>query len=391
MKTIIKEMVKNYQINDVNEAMNAIKEVAQEITLYALSNSDFFSHAAFYGGTALRIFYNLPRFSEDLDFSLKNKDPNFSFDEYIRIIDMTFTSLDFRFKVFNKEKTALTNTKTYYLEGNKHDLCVDIGLSEEITSHIQNEEVIKIKIEIDVNPPAKANYVDAFLERPETFKITMYDEPSMFAAKIHALLFRKRKTPNRIKGRDLYDFAFYAKRKTFINLEHLRARIIESNDEYKDSIFSVKFIKDLLKSKFKVIDYIDAKENVKRFINNENEIKYWGESYFLNLIDYLSNDQIDFYLVNARSISTDHGDYVEIIKKDLLLNKEVNNEKQFYDIFNYIHKFYKSSIIYDDDLLYQNLNKDPFYYYEMSCGDYYEKTYIIIDSPLGKLLQNSIK
>src|SRR5574344_1053478 len=346
MKTIIKEMVKNYQITDVNKAMNAIKEVAQEITLYALSNSDFFSHVAFYGGTALRIFYHLPRFSEDLDFSLKEKDSTFSFDKYKKIIDITFTSLDFGFKVFNKEKTAIANTRTFYLEGNKHDLCVDIGISDEITFHIQKEEVIKIKIEIDINPPAKANYVDAFLELPETFKITMYDEPSMFAAKIHALLFRKRKTLNRIKGRDLYDFAFYAKRKTFINLEHLEARIIESNYEYKGSILSIEKVKELLINKFKVIDYSDAQEDVKRFIDNENEIKYWGESYFLNLIDYLSNDQIDFYLVNARSISTDHGDYVEIIKKDLLLNKEFNNEKQFYNIFNDIHKFYKSSIIY---------------------------------------------
>ncbi len=78
-------MLKTYDINNIYDRKNAMKEIMQEIVLCGLSRAGFFKKAAFYGGTALRIFYGLDRFSEDLDFSLETADPAFDLSAYFPV------------------------------------------------------------------------------------------------------------------------------------------------------------------------------------------------------------------------------------------------------------------------------------------------------------------
>ena len=71
------KMLEKYDLSSHESSYEALREILQEIVLLGLYDSGFFNHAAFYGGTALRILHKLPRFSEDLDFSLLEPNPDF--------------------------------------------------------------------------------------------------------------------------------------------------------------------------------------------------------------------------------------------------------------------------------------------------------------------------
>lgn len=277
MNTILNQMLNKYTLKNKEDYINALKEVIQEIALSALAKTDFFEYAAFYGGTALRIFYGLDRFSEDLDFSLIEK-KEFDLTKYFKTLEDTFKMYGLSFTATKKEKTIDSNIQSAFLKGNTLEHILLVSTNREISSHIQKNEVIKIKFEIDTNPPQGAKFEYKYGLLPSPYRIRIYDEASLFAGKIHALLCRS--WDKRVKGRDLYDYVFYLSRGTQPNLDHLKERLIDSEKWNKNETLSIDELKRILIEKFEYINYDAAKKDVIHFINDPTKLNLWGEEFF---------------------------------------------------------------------------------------------------------------
>ena len=279
MNSIIKAMIDNKNIPG-NIKENRVKEIIQELTLYILSKSDFFNHAAFYGGTALRIFHNLDRFSEDLDFSLKSKNDAFDVNKYIKLLKNEFLSLGLSLDVELKEKMISTNIESAFIKANTKNLILIFFNSAD---NISDNTKTKIKLEIDVCPPDYAAFETRYLLKPLPFAVTLYDVSSLFAGKIHAILCRLWK--NRVKGRDLYDYVFYLSNKIKPNLNHLQARLIDSNYIKPNDEFNKKILKDILINHFSHIDVASAKQDVAPFLSDSNKISLWSNDFFIRITE----------------------------------------------------------------------------------------------------------
>lgn len=285
MDQIINEMLKKYE----NESKtNAIKEVVQELVLSILSRAGFFEKAAFYGGTALRIFYGLNRFSEDLDFSLKTKDLNFDLNNYIKSLEKEINAYGLNFKIEEKIKTFDSNIKSAFLKGNTIEHLLIFYPENALIKGINKNELIKIKFEIDINPPKYAQFETRYQLSPTPYEIVLYDLPSLFAGKIAAILCRSYKY--RVKGRDLYDYIFYLQINAKVNLKHLKERLIEASYIDKDTNLTIEKVKDILKERFDKIDYKNAKEDVIPFINNPNVLDIWSANFFKTITNNLNED-----------------------------------------------------------------------------------------------------
>lgn len=285
MNNILEQMLKNYTIRNIQDEKNAIKEIIQEIVLCGLSRGNFFEKAAFYGGTALRIFYGLDRFSEDLDFSLIKPDESFDLKIYFKFIEREVNSYGLNLTISEKEKTTETNITSAFLKGDTKEHILLFFPKD--ASILDNDKMgnIKIKFEIDVNPPKGATYEFKTKLLPSAHQVRLYDESSLFAGKIHAILCRNWK--KRFKGRDLYDYVFYLSRGTSVNLNHLKEKLLESNYINKDFDLNINSLKELLYKRFEKIDFENAKEDVQSFIVNTEELKLWNKEFFCEITNMI--------------------------------------------------------------------------------------------------------
>lgn len=257
-----------------------IKEIIQDLTLYILSKTDFFNYAAFYGGTALRIFYKLDRFSEDLDFSLKSKNQNFSIEKYLDTLENEFKGLGLAFNIELKEKNIESNIMSAFLKANTKNLILTFYNSSD---YIPDRQISKIKLEIDTNPPEYANFESKYLLKPLPFELSIYDLPSLFAGKIHAILCRLWK--DRVKGRDLYDYVFYLSNNVRPNLQHLKARLVDSEFLNENDSFNEVILNNMLVNHFKTMDIPSAKKDVAPFITNSDKIAIWSNDFFVKITE----------------------------------------------------------------------------------------------------------
>ena len=201
MNNIIEQMLSSYEIKNTNDEINALKEIIQELVLSGLSRGGFFNEAAFYGGTALRIFYKLDRFSEDLDFALLKPDKNFDLSKYFSYIENELKAYGLNLEISTKQKHNEANISSAFLKGDTLELILKFFPNEENHIYDRTLKNIKIKFEIDINPPEGATYEMQYKLLPSPHEIKLYDKSSLLAGKIHAILCRNWK--NRTKGRDL--------------------------------------------------------------------------------------------------------------------------------------------------------------------------------------------
>lgn len=288
MKTILEQMVENYHPKNSEEKINCIKECMQEIVLYGLSKAGFFDKAGFYGGTALRIFYGLDRFSEDLDFTLFKKDSNFKFNDYLPILLSSIESFGIKAEVEEKDKTIDSPIKSAFLKSNSIECYLKLYPDEMITAFPKNSK-IKIKFEIDTLPPGGATFETKYRLLPAPYSIKICDKASLFAGKIHAILCRSWKS--RVKGRDLYDYVFYLSHNSKYNLHYLEEKLRESGylNDIKKSIDN-KFVQQALLKRFNQIDFEAAKQDVFPFIKNRNELDIWSTDFFCAITTNLQSD-----------------------------------------------------------------------------------------------------
>ena len=285
MNTVLEQMLAKYELNSDYDRVNALKEILQEITLCGLSRAGFFRKAAFYGGTALRIFYGLDRFSEDLDFSLKEKDEAFDLSRWFAAIENEAAAYGLNLSVEMKKKAKDTAIKSTFLKGKTREHLLLFYDDKGINGGISGNEAIKIKFEIDTRPPAGASFEKKYRLLPTPYEVNMYDEPSLFAGKLHAVICRNWK--NIVKGRDLYDYVFYMSKGTHVNLPHLRARLIDSGFITENDACELEDVKKMLMNKFNTIDYKQAIEDVIPFIKDSSKIDLWSADFFQQITENL--------------------------------------------------------------------------------------------------------
>jgi predicted nucleotidyltransferase component of viral defense system len=277
---MIKEWLEEYKPANQEEAEQALREIMQEIALAGLQRSGFFENAAFYGGTALRIFHGLQRFSEDLDFSLLEVNPDFSLEPYLRGIETEFIALGVTVSIEEKNKTAITNVDSAFLKPDTawKELIIKEILPQE---SVKMRPLIKIKIEVDTKPPPGFATEEKLLLKPFSFYVKCFSLPDLFAGKMHALLFRKWK--GRVKGRDWYDTEWYIKKGVKLNLDHLLVRAQDSG-EWKEQTITKEQFMHLLQNKIQSVSFSRIKEDVVRFIRDDSVIEIWSPEYFNDLV-----------------------------------------------------------------------------------------------------------
>lgn len=248
-------------------------------------HAGFFKEAAFYGGTALRIFYGLDRFSEDLDFSLMTKNPDFDLKAFFPELEKTVRSFGLNVDIAEKEKTKESAIRSAFLKGNTKEHYLLFYSDEAAANSITKNETIKIKFEIDTMPPDYATFEREFPLTPFPYEVNLYDMPSLFAGKIHAVLCRA--WHNRVKGRDLYDYVFYLSKGASVNLKHLQWRLIQSEVLTETDAFNIKILRSMLCDKFDTIDYEQAKQDVKPFIRDTSQLDIWSAEFFKGITNQL--------------------------------------------------------------------------------------------------------
>jgi len=277
---MIKEWIEEYNPRNEEEILSALREIMQEITLAGLSRTNFFEKAAFYGGTALRIFYKLDRYSEDLDFSLLKADPDFLIEPYFNAIIDEFKSLGLTVSIKEKRKTEHSAIESAFLKA--ETIWKEIVLEDIIKeTGVRSNRSLTIKIEIDRLPPLNFTTEEKLVLRPFSFYVKCFTKPSLFAGKMHALLFRKWK--NRVKGRDWYDLEWYIKKGIPLNVNHFLTRAKDTNDWLDDNISNEQII-ELLDAKITSVSFKSIKEDIVRFIPNDDVLKIWSPKYFKDLI-----------------------------------------------------------------------------------------------------------
>lgn len=285
MNSVLKNMLDKYEIKNSIDETNAMKEIIQEIVICGLSRGGFFNEAAFYGGTALRIFYGLNRFSEDLDFALLKPNKDFDLSKYFPFIGKEVQAYGLNLSITEKEKTKDSNIMSAFLKGDtkEHILMFFPNENMQNTTSLKN---IKIKFEVDINPPSGAKYDLKYKLLPSPHQVKLYDEASLFAGKIHAILCRN--WNYRTKGRDLYDYIFYLSKNISVNLELVKEKLIDSNVLKGNDNFDINVLKEMLTAKFNEINYNDAKEDVIAFIEDKDSLNLWTKEFFIEITKNLN-------------------------------------------------------------------------------------------------------
>lgn len=288
MNSVIETMLWKYNPQNNEERENAIKEIIQEIALVGLSRGGFFEKAAFYGGTCLRIFYGLNRFSEDLDFALLKKDPNFKLTDYFPTLKKEFSSYGIEINVLEKGKNSNSEIQSAFIKGNTLILMMSFFPTNDDTRKIISNQMIKIKFEVDTDNPEGGITETKFRMLPAPYEVKVFDESTLFAGKIHAIICRNYKS--HVKGRDYYDYLFYIGKGARFNLKYLENKLKNTGAIAQNEKLTLEKVKEILKTRFETIDYESAKDDVSNFVNDKNILKLWKKELFISTLNDLKEN-----------------------------------------------------------------------------------------------------
>lgn len=254
------------QIVSPEEKLNRAREFLQTLALKIMYDKGAFSNLSFVGGTALRIIFDLRRFSEDLDFSLVEK-KGYDFlslnNELIR---------EFKLNGFNVESFPKIDRTVHGTFLKFSGFLKEAGLSP------LESQKFAIKLEVDTNPPKGGIIVSTFVNKTYTLNITHFDLASMFATKLHACFYRKY-----LKGRDFYDFIWYISKRTKPNYLLLNNAIQQTQgdsphiDEHN--------LKDFLLKNIQKVDFKLAQEDVEKFLEDKSELNFFNLDTIIDTIN----------------------------------------------------------------------------------------------------------
>ena len=280
----INQMLKRYELNTIHDHENALKEIIQEVVLLGLWRSKFYENAVFYGGSALRILHKLDRFSEDLDFSLISPKKTFDMKKYLGAVKAELELWGFEVATKKKNKKAKTTIESAFIKANTliHLIKIDTNLKT------HKNAVMKIKLEIDIDPAVGFTSEDKYHLHPIPFTIKTMVLPSLFAGKMHALLCRARQT--NIKGRDWYDMIWFIKNSIPCDLDYLKNKMAQTGHMDISAPLTKENLTELLIEKINGIDFDQAKKDVEPFLKNSGqreELSLWSKTFFS---DYLAQE-----------------------------------------------------------------------------------------------------
>jgi predicted nucleotidyltransferase component of viral defense system len=285
MNEAIKRMLQRYKTTNRSDSERALREILQEITLVGLWRGKFFEHAAFYGGTALRILYGLDRFSEDLDFTLLDNKQPFDWRVFENNVTEELNSYGFEVSFKEKSKQIETAVRSAFVKTNTLHALLQIGIKDLLNSGVHPGAEIRIKVEIDSHPSLGFDIESVYLREPLPVSIQVLKEPSLFAGKVHAALYRAWK--QRVKGRDWYDLVWFLRRDIPLNRLYLEACMQANGELSKDEILSVEKIKSLLNKRVNEIQLEAAKEDVRPFLRDPTQLDLWSVDFFQHWISHL--------------------------------------------------------------------------------------------------------
>lgn len=277
---MIEKKLESYFAKSEGEELQALREITQEVILASLGRIGFFNQAAFQGGTCLRIMHGLNRFSEDLDFTLLEPNPDFAWQEYLERVVKDLITFGYQLEVTDRHDTD-SSVRLAFLK--------DEALGKILNLHYAGKKSIlgkiRIKLEIDINPPAGGQNEMKYVDFPYLSPITVQNLPTLFAGKIHALLCR-----TYLKGRDWYDFIWYTARKTTVNYQYLEEALSQSGPLKGLSLHIDKiWLLEALRQKIESIDWVEARKDVRRFIpvSEQFSIDLWNSEVFLQQLNKL--------------------------------------------------------------------------------------------------------
>lgn len=282
MHEAIARMLARYDCRSLNDYTNALREILQEVALLGLWRGKFFEKAAFYGGTALRILYGLDRFSEDMDFSLLEAMDEFDLTGYAAFLQRECVAFGFDVRFEKVDKTQQSPVQSAFLKANTRKQLLVIETAEEILKALPKGKILKIKIEVDTNPPPGFKTQTRYLLNPVPFAVRAFTLSDLFAGKMHAILCRRWKT--RVKGRDWYDFVWYAANHPQLHLYHVEQRMRQIGDWEGDSPLTEEGLRDLLFEKIKRLNIDQVRKEVEPFVKMPENLSIWSREFFLDVV-----------------------------------------------------------------------------------------------------------
>jgi predicted nucleotidyltransferase component of viral defense system len=282
MNEAVMRMLARYERRRVEDDVKALREILQEIALLGLWRSRFFERAAFYGGTALRILYGMDRYSEDLDFSLLKPAAEFDLSRYCNALEKEIRAFGFEASVTGKAKSAQSTIQSAFLKADTLKHLLVINTTESLTTSIPRGQVMKIKIEVDTDPPPGFDTETRFLLQPIPFSVRAFSLPDMFAGKMHAVLCRGWK--NRVKGRDWYDLVWYVANHPQLHFKHLEQRMIQSGHLKKAERLTPEKLSTIAETVIGKLDVDQARREVESFVKDPETLTVWSQDFFRDVM-----------------------------------------------------------------------------------------------------------
>lgn len=278
MNTLLRTLLPDPLPKSADGMVSVLREAMQNLALLGLWRAKFFEQAAFYGGTSLRLLYGLGRFSEDMDFSLLLPSKDFNFQYYGDYLQKELEAFGFQVSFQAREKSKDSQVKSAFLKTNTYQQLLVIETPVDLLAGIDRQKTLKIKIEVDTDPPAGFDTEMKYIFNPLQFPVRTYTLPDLFAGKMHAMLFRNWKS--RIKGRDWYDFIWYSSFHPELNLSHLEQRMRQSGNYDTPDLLTKEVLNDMLISKIEGIDIDSARDEVRPFVYDFRSLDGWSPDLF---------------------------------------------------------------------------------------------------------------
>ncbi len=283
MNDAVGQMLDAYACKTRDDYVNAIREILQQLALLGLWRAKFFEHAAFYGGTALRILHGLDRYSEDLDFSLFKPDARFKLGDYGNALQQELASFGFDVHFETRAKSNDTAIESAFLKANTLHQLIVVKAGPSVLGGQHVREMLKIKLEVDTDPPGGFQTVSRPILVPIPFAVNAYSLPDLFAGKMHAILCRKWR--NRVKGRDWYDLVWYLGRHPQLRLSHLEQRMRQSGDWVGEAVLDRTTLLQRLRDGIATLDVAQARQEVERFVRDKASLELWSRDFFTQIVD----------------------------------------------------------------------------------------------------------
>jgi hypothetical protein len=281
MNEAIRQILATYEIRSLEDSLRALREVMQEIALLGLWRSKFFEKAAFYGGTALRVLYGLDRFSEDLDFSLRERSEDFDLADYSDALKRELASFGFAVAVDSRIKKPGTAIQSAFLKADTRTQMITVEFDRGLIQQVPRNQVLKIKLEIDIDPPQGFSTETRYLLRPVPFAVRTFSLPDLFAGKMHAVLCREWKS--RMKGRDWYDLVWFAAHHPELHVSHLEQRMRQTGHWTGPASLTAAEFRVLLRRRIDHVDIDQIRREVEPFVKDTARMALWSKTFFLEI------------------------------------------------------------------------------------------------------------